>query len=79
LAGRKARGARVIEPLQHLRRRQFRQHIANGLIQLQPVLLDELHRGNRGHRLGHRGEPENSVGGHLGTIREIARAERAFV
>ena len=74
-----ARGAGIVEPLQYLGCRQFGKHISDRLIQLQPALLDELHRRDRGHRLGHRGEPEDRVGRHLGTVGEIARAERAFV
>jgi hypothetical protein len=49
------------------------------LIQLQLALFDELHCRDRGHRLGHRGEPENRVERHLGTLGEVTRAERTLI
>ena len=73
------RRAGIVEPLQYLGRRQFRKHIPDRLIQLQPALLDELHSRHRGHRLGHRREPEDAVGRHVGPVHEVPRAERAFV
>jgi hypothetical protein len=67
--GAEPRGARGVEALQDLRRPQLGQHVGDRLVELQPALLDELHGRGRGHRLGHRRDPEHRVEGHGRAVR----------
>ena len=68
-----------IEPGQHLRRGQLRQHPADRLVELDQARFDQLHRRERGHRLGHRGDAKDRVRGHGTALGEIALPERALV
>ena len=79
MAGRSRGAPPFVEPLQDLRCRELRQHVADRLIEPQFALFDELHRCYRGHGLRHRGEPEDRVERHLRAVDEIAGAERALV
>src|SRR6516162_2405615 len=56
------RRSRIVEPFEDLRCREFRQDVADRLVELQFALLDELHRRDRGHRLGHRSNAKDRVG-----------------
>ena len=71
--------ARGVEALQDLRRGQFREHVADRLVELELALLDELHRRDRGHRLGHRRDAEHAVAGHCGAVDNVAQSKRALV
>jgi hypothetical protein len=70
---------RGVEPFQHLGRGQFGQQLAHRLLELQLALLDQLHAGGRGHRLGHRSDPEHGIGRDLGAVGQVPLAERALV
>ena len=61
-------GARVavpVEAFEHGGVAEPRRHFGRGRIELEPPLLDELHRGSGGDRLGHRRDPAYRVRGHL--------------
>jgi len=55
------RFARGVEALKHLRRCELGQHPGDRLVERELARLDELHRGGRGDRLGHRGDPKQRV------------------
>ena len=73
------RFALVVESFQDLRRRQLGKELADRLVKLELALLDELHCGGCGERLGHRRDPEHRIRGHVGALGEVALAECAFV
>jgi hypothetical protein len=62
-----------------LGRSKIGQQFADRLIQRQLTLLDQLHAGGSGYRLGHRGDPEHAIGGHRVILAEVTLAERALV
>ena len=68
-----------IEALQHLRGAELHHDVADRLVETELALLDHLHGSDRGHRLGHRGDPEHRVRRHRCTAHEVALAEGAFV
>ena len=68
-----------IEAFQYLRRGQLRQQPGDRPVERELALLDELHRGGRGDRLGHRGDPEHRVGSHHGALGQHATAKRALI
>jgi hypothetical protein len=75
----KHRRARGIEPFEHLGRGQLGQQLAHRLVELQLALLDQLHAGGRGHRLGHRSDPEDGIRSHVRALGDVPLAEGAFV
>ncbi len=72
-----------VKAIQHSRRGEIGQHLADRLVERELALFDQLHAGGRRDRLGHRGDPEHAVLGHrivLGVaLGQIALAERALV
>ena len=68
-----------IESLQNLWRAQRRVDIGHRFIEPELALLDELHGGDGGDRLGHRGDAEDGIERHWRAVAKEARAERAFV
>jgi hypothetical protein len=48
----------------HLLRREFRQVFRDRIIQQQPALLHQHHRGHRDNRLGHRVDAEDRIARH---------------
>ena len=76
-----ARGAQIrnaagAEAVEHLGVREKRQDLPRRLVQLELALLDHLHRGGGGDRLGHRGDAEHAVVGHARGRADVATAER---
>ena len=71
--------ARRIEAFQDLWRCQLGQQLAHGLLEVEPALLDQLHAGGRGHRLGHRGDPEHAVRRDVRAAVHVLPAKRALV
>ena len=71
--------SRRVEPLQHVGSRQLRQDTADRLVERELALLDQLHRRDRGHRLGHRGDAKDRVLGHRRAGGKVAPPERALV
>ena len=78
-AGAKFRLALGIEAFEHLRRGEIRQHLADRRVERELALLDQLHAGGGGDRLGHRGDPEHAVGRHGVVLGQVAFAERALI
>lgn len=74
-----ARLAPGIEALQHLRRGEPGQQLAERCIESERTLLDQLHCRHRGDRLGHGGDPEHGIEAHGCVVRQAAPAERALV
>ena len=69
-----------VKALEHLRRVQRRlADIRHRRIEVEPALLDQLHRRDRGDRLGHRGDAEHGIQRHRRAVRDIAPSERAFI
>lgn len=52
---------------------EFRQHAPDRIIERHHALLDQLHEGDRGYRLGHAGDAEKRIRAHRGAV----RAQRA--
>ena len=68
-----------IDPVQKLRPGERRIDIRHGIVEADFVLLDELHRGDRGDRLCHRGDAEQGAERHHAAGVEIAHPKGAIV
>jgi hypothetical protein len=68
-----------IESFQHAGLRERGHHVRRWAIEMEPPLLDQLHRRGRGDRLGHRGDPDHGVGGHRCAAALHPLAEAALV
>jgi hypothetical protein len=69
----------AVEGLEDLQAREGGQVFLDGIVEPEPALLDELHRGGRGDRLGHRRDAEQRICRQRPAGRDIGFAERALV
>ena len=68
-----------VEALEHARPGQRRHDAAEIGVEVEAALLDQLHAGSAGDRLGHRGDREDGVERHRRRLAERAPAEGALV
>jgi hypothetical protein len=68
-----------VKALEHLRRGEVGQDLADRRVERELALFDQLHGGRAGDGLGHRGDPEHAVGRHGIVLGQVAFAERALV
>ena len=77
--GAQLRLALGIEALEHLRRGEIGQHLADRRVERELALFDQLHGGGGRNRLGHRGDPEHAVCGHAGGFGQVAFSEGPLI
>ena len=70
---------RLVERVEDLQVRQLGQVLVRRIVEGEAVLLDELHRGHRRDRLGHRRDPEDRVGRERPPGGRVRGAEGALI
>jgi hypothetical protein len=71
--------ARGIKAFKHLWSGEFWQNVCDLIIERELTLLDTLHRGSRGDRLRHGGDPEHRVSPHRGLIGKGSSSECCLI
>ena len=68
-----------VEPFEHHSLTQFRNYAARRHVECEFALLDQLHGSRAGQCFGHRGNPHDGIGSHLGRLAQNTRAETTLV
>ena len=64
---------------EHPRVAERRHHARRRCVEVERAAFNQLNRGDRRDRLGHRGEPHHGIGRHRNAVVQRAFAEGAFV